>query len=626
MKSVHTPFMSIACLYIFSFLSIGSFAQTAAFPGALGFGAQATGGRAGTVYHVTNLSDAGTGSFRDAVGSPDRIVVFDVSGYITLKTAISVKSNITIAGQTAPGEGIGFRGGEISFANSSNIICRCIRIRPGSETVSTDDDALSLYCAKNVILDHCSFEFGPWNNVDGVSTDWQTVPVTDITFQYCLNADPTGQQFGAHCESVNSNWSWYYTIFANSHNRNPLAKTNTVFINNVLYNCSAGYTTHTSTTFKHDIINNYFIFGPASTGTDNTWYQIDANQSIYYSGNIKDNNLDGMLNGSATTPYWYNGTGTILTSQWSTPSPGLTVYDVKTAYRVAASLAGTLPRDQTDSLIINQVKTLGKGTTGMTAGTVGPDGGLYTSQTQTGLGNNGYGTILSGVKDVDSDNDGMPDYWESATGSSNSSNDAMKIASDGYAAIEHYINWLADFHARTNSNVTVSIDVLNYAKGFSDVSPTFSMSNAVNGTVALSSDKHTASFTPSSGFNGLAAFNFIVNGSDNSSFSGKVSVLVVPSTTDVKGGPLRDQAAHKQPVPHVNPAGNTIILENSNADAYEIADVAGRLLAQGIFDPSTPVRQIAISGLSGGVYILRAHSNGRSSQFRFLKKSKQPRP
>ena len=592
-----------------------------AFPGALGFGAQATGGRTGTVYHVTNLNDAGAGSFRDAVGSPNRIVVFDESGYISLVTAISAKSNLTIAGQTAPGGGIGFRGGEISFANSSNIICRDIRIRPGSETASTDDDALSLYCAKNIIMDHCTFEFGPWNNIDGVSTDWQTVPVTDITFQYCLNADPTGQQFGAHCESVNSNWSWFYTIFANSHNRNPLAKTNTVFINNVLYNYSAGYTTHTSTTFKHDIINNYFIFGPASTGTDNTWYQIDANQSIYYSGNMKDNNLDGALNGAATTPYWYSGTGTILSSPWWPAPSNVTVYDVKTAYRLAASLAGTLPRDQMDSLVINQVKTLGKGTTGMTAGTAGPDGSLYTIQTQTGLGNNGYGTIQSGTKDIDSDNDGMPDYWESAMGTNKSVNDAMQLATDGYAAIEQYINWLADFHARTNSGVAVDIDLQKYAAGFSDVSPTFSVSNAASGTAALSSDKHTVLFTPAGGFHGMAMFNFAVTGSDNSTYSGKVSVLVVPTNTGLEEGRPYNQTTQNQSTFHLDPVTNTITLVQANAKSFEIADASGRVLVKSNNLSFAKVRRIDVSGLSNGVYFLQVYSNGQRGTFRFLKKN-----
>ncbi|HEY4786131.1 MAG TPA: hypothetical protein VIH57_08775, partial [Bacteroidales bacterium] len=114
----------------------------ASFPGAVGYGSHATGGRYGTVYHVTNLDDSGTGSFRDAVSVSNRIIVFDVSGYINLKSAVSCKSNLTIAGQTAPGEGIGFKSGEISFANQQNIICRNIRIVPGSETASTGDDAL----------------------------------------------------------------------------------------------------------------------------------------------------------------------------------------------------------------------------------------------------------------------------------------------------------------------------------------------------------------------------------------------------------------------------------------------------------------------------------------------------
>jgi hypothetical protein len=379
----------------------------------LGFGKNATGGRTGTVYHVTNLNDTGTGSFRDAVSQSNRIIVFDVGGYITLKTAVSAKSNLTIAGQTAPGGGIGFMGGEISFAKSSNIICRYIRIRPGSTTASTGDDALSLYLAHNVIMDHCSFEFAPWNNIDAVSDDWQNYPVTDITIQNCLNANPTGQQFGAHTESVSSNWSWFYNIFANSHNRNPLAKVNNVFVNNVLYNCSAGYTTHTSTNFDHDIVNNYFINGPASTSSsDFPWFQVDKNQSIYYAGNLNDTNKDGTLNGSTTTPYWYQGAGTILTAPWSSQTTSGTTYTAASAFRLTASLAGTFPRDMMDSLVIAQVKSLGKGTTGTGLGTTGPDGNLYTTQTQTGLPNNGYGTIKSGTKQTDTDGDGMPDFWE----------------------------------------------------------------------------------------------------------------------------------------------------------------------------------------------------------------------
>jgi Bacterial TSP3 repeat len=499
-----------------------------AFPGAQGFGNKVTGGRNGVVYHVTNLNDAGTGSFRDAVSTSGRIVVFDVGGYIQLVTAVSAKSNLTIAGQTAPGQGIGFRGGEISFANSSNIICRFIRIRPGSETASTTDDALSLFRARDVIIDHSSFEFGPWNNIDGVSDDWQNFPVTNITVQDSLIADPTGQQFGAHTESVSSQWAWYRNIFANSHNRNPLAKINTVFVNNVLYNDSAGFTTHTSTNFTHDVLNNYFIFGPASTGTDNTWYQVDKNQSIYYAGNLKDTNLNGTLDGAATTPFWYQGTGTVLTTPWSSETTAKLALDTPSAMRVATSLAGTLPRDPIDALIIGQVLTLGKGTTGSGAATVGPAGGLYTSQADTGLPNNGYGAITGGTRPTDTDNDGMPDSWELANGSNPSVGDAMTKAADGYALIEHYLNWLAGLHASAATGTSVDVDLSASTIGFSAVAPTYALSAAKNGAVTLQSDQHTARFQPAAGFHGLTSFTFTVRGSDGTAYTSDVMVLVTP--------------------------------------------------------------------------------------------------
>ncbi len=579
--------------------------QTLAFPTALGFGQKATGGRSGSVYHVTNLNDAGSGSFRDAVSQSNRIIVFDVSGYVTLKTAVSCKSNLTIAGQTAPGEGIGFMGGEISFAKSSNIICRYIRIRPGSQTASSEDDALSLYLAHNVIMDHCSFEFAPWNNIDGVSDDYQNYPVTDITFQNCLIADPTGQQFGAHTESVNSNWSWFYNIFANSHNRNPLAKVNNVFVNNVLYNCDAGYTTHTSTNFKHDILNNYFIYGPAS-GSNFPWYQIDKNQSIYYSGNLVDKDKNGTLNGTSTTPYWYQGTGTVLSSPWSTYTSSAANYSPATAFRYTTSFSGTFPYDELDRLILSQVKTLGKGTTGTGTGTTGPDGGLYTSQTQTGLSNNGYGTIKTGTKPVDTDNDGMPDFWEKTNGSNANSNDAMKVGSDGYALIEKYVNWLGDLHAQTNENVAVKVDLSQYAAGFSSVSPTYTVSGAKNGTVTLLSDGKTAQFTPSTNFYGMGSYQFTVKGSDNTAFTFTVAVAIVPSTvTGLDEEPLEVQK-ESGVAAFPNPFHSSFVLKAAGEFQYAVYTVSGEEVANG-----TGENEVALGeNLRSGMYVVRVEAQG----------------
>ena len=513
------------------FLNQGVQAQTPAFPGALGFGANVTGGRGGTVYHVTTLADSGTGSFRDAVAHSHRIIVFDVGGYIKLNSAVSCSGDLTIAGQTAPGGGIGFRGGEISFSSRSNIICRYIRIRPGSETTSSTDDALAFADGRTMIFDHCSVEFGPWNNIDAVSSSWQTTPVTEVTFQNCLDADPTGQQFGAHTESVSSTMSWFNTILANSHNRNPLSKINDIFVNNVLYNCGAGYTTHTSTSFSHDLVNNYFISGPGDGGSaDFPFFQLDSNQSLYYVGNLFDGDRDGTLNGTPNTPYWYSGTGTILTAPWSALTPALTNYSAKTAYRLCVSQAGAFPRDQIDDLVISQVKTLGNGTTGYGAGTAGPGSGFYTSQTQTGLGNNGYGVINSGIAAIDTDNDGMPDYWEKAMGLNfNSSSDAMTIGADGYANIERYLNWLADPHAFTVTNTPVDIDLWQYTSGFTNAAPTYTVTGLSNGVVTLNSG-HIAHFVPPPNFSGMGALRFTVTGNDGTTWTNNVAVLMSPVT------------------------------------------------------------------------------------------------
>lgn len=498
--------------------------QTLAFPEALGYGRYTTGGRAGTVYHVTNLNDSGSGSFRDAVSQSNRIIVFDVGGYISLKSAVSINSNITIAGQTAPG-GIGIKSGKLSCGGKTNIIIRHLRMRPGSETAKFEDVAMNILNANNIIFDHCSFEFAPWNNIDGVSTNWQKTPVDNITFQSCLIANPTGQQFGAHCETSAGEWSWFYCAFVNTHNRNPLAKNNNVFINNIEYNYQAAYTTHTSAKFNHDIIGNYFIYGPTSKG--NTWFQIDKNQSIYCKDNLLDKSLDGKLNGTTTNVSWYKGTGTILDAAWSDVAKSVTIYSPATAYRMVSSLSGAYPWDQLDSLIWSQVQTLGAGTSGYGAGTRGP-AGMYGSQTSTGLPNNGYGKIYGQTKPLDTDNDGMPNFWEKTNGLDTVKNDAMVKGSDGYVNIERYLNWLGALHEKVFKNSYVDIDLAKYTSGFSKVSPVYLVKNAENGTAVLNSDGHTVRFTPTVNYAGMASFNFTVTGNDNTAYTTNISLAVIP--------------------------------------------------------------------------------------------------
>ncbi|MBR4680973.1 MAG: hypothetical protein IKP03_07700 [Fibrobacter sp.] len=499
--------VSALCLTVFGVMGAG--AEPLAFPEALGFGAQVTGGRGGTVYHVTNLNDDGAGSFRDAVSQGNRIVVFDVGGIINIKTAVSIKSNITIAGQTAPDEGIAIHGGKLSTGKQSNIIIRYLRIRPGENTASEKDDALNLYDSKNVIVDHCSVELAPWNNFGG-SSDNASYRVTGITVQNSLIANPIGQQFGAHIESVDGTWAWYYNAFVNTHNRNPLDKINDVFVNNILYNFEAGYTTHTSTHFNHDIVNNYFVYGPKGS---NPWFQVDKNQSIYASGNLIDANKDGVLNGTASSIYYYQGAGEELSKPWSELTTSGPMLSAASAWRYVNSQSGVLPCDDIDSLIWHQVGTLGK------------EGALVKSVGAMGIKtNNGWGEVIAGEAATDSDKDGMPDYFEEAMGYDKSKDDAMTKESDGYVRIEKYINWLGASHMRVADDASRDFDLRTITRGFQEVKPTYSVSAAENGSVELQNDGYTARFTPAA--KGLASFKYTVKGNDGTEYTGRVEVLV----------------------------------------------------------------------------------------------------
>ena len=591
---------NIAVLALGLTLSVfdGASAEPLAFPEALGFGANVTGGRGGTVYHVTNLNDDGVGSFRDAVSQGNRIVVFDVGGIINIKTAVSIKSNITIAGQTAPGEGIAIHGGKLSTGKQSNIIIRYLRIRPGENTASTKDDGLNLYDAKNVIVDHCSVELAPWNNFGG-SSDNADYRVTGITVQNSLIANPIGQQFGAHIESIDGTWAWYYNAFVNTHNRNPLDKINDIFVNNILYNFEAGFTTHTSAKFNHDIINNYFVYGPEGK---NEWFQVDKNQSIYASGNMIDKNRDGVLNGGPTSIYWYQGEGTILNKPWNELTTKGPMLSAATAWRYVNSQSGVLPYDDIDSLVWYQVGTLGKA------------GALVKSVSAMGLKtNNGWGEVIAGKAATDSDKDGMPDYFEEAMDYDTAKDDAMVKESDGYVRIEKYINWLGAMHAKVEGNGTLDFDLRSITRGFQDVKPAYSVLAAENGTVDLQKDGYTARFTPDKNFKGLASFKYTVKGNDNTEYTGRVEVLV----EKVAG-------SSEQPRDTVSRDSSVTVADSTEKDSIttrltENFRLRGNSKSMKIFDMNGNYMGTSTQNLPQGRYIVLQKIQGRMVNVVYIK-------
>jgi hypothetical protein len=323
-----------------------------AFPGADGYAAHVTGGRGGSVYHVTNLEDSGPGSFRDGVKEGHRTIVFDVGGYIELKSALSVASDITIAGQTAPGQGIGTRNYEVSFSKSKNVIVRYIRFRQGNTEKQDRKSALAVYEASDMIFDHVSVEWGRWDCVDMNKS-------INITMQYCIIGQGVApQRFGCLCQSQNVTFS--HNLWINNHSRNPKAKGTVQYVNNVVYNYggAGGFIEgHSAADSYDDVVNNYFIAGP-STAKGRPFELGTPTDKVYSAGNFLDTNMNGILDGRPVTD---EDLGHITVQKEPFSKLELQIDSAADACaKVVAGAGCSLHRDAIDQSLIDQVKSLGK--------------------------------------------------------------------------------------------------------------------------------------------------------------------------------------------------------------------------------------------------------------------------
>lgn len=398
--------------------ALGIQAQQLAFPGAEGFGAYATGGRGGQVVHVTNLNAAGAGSLAEAVSQPGRFVVFDVGGVIDITGKnITIASNVTIAGQTAPGEGITIYGGRVIASKNSNIIIRYIRMRGGS-SVNSSKCTLTLDECSNVIMDHCSVSWGPWDNVHIANAN-------NITWQNCIISEGIEpQRFGAITDGTR-NWTIHHCLWQNNKSRNPKMKCYVQYYNNVVYNYTNGVVGgHSAADNYQDLMNNYFIAGPNGSGKYfDQWTETDH---MYSSGNYFDGNCDGILNGTLITDHH---------SATPMPNPSLKCsapMNLETAAQAYESIVehvgASRVRDIHDKRIIDQLTSLGK------------KGAFIDNEQNVG----GIGIVAGGPKIADADNDGMADEWEVTNGLNPAKNDANGYAFDnGYTNIENYVNSLA---------------------------------------------------------------------------------------------------------------------------------------------------------------------------------------
>lgn len=431
----------------FAFLASAAADGLIAFPGAEGYGRFARGARAGsnpTVYHVTNLNDSGTGSFRDAVSQPNRVIVFDVSGIIRIDSRIVFSKNLTIAGQTAPGSGVVIYGNGVSFSGASDIIVRHLRIRMGTHG-DGGKDAAGIANGSNMIFDHCSISWGN-DETFSINSDGKGGGVGNITIQKTI----IGQGLQPHsagglCQPTNEvgGVTLFRNFYVDNATRNHKVKGLNQYINNVVYNWGSGggYNLGGDSEGRiwADIQANYFIQGPASNGTGvGSGNDLTA---VYHKGNKTDGNKDGVANGRDMTDSDF---GSVIYNTYEEfrqsdeyPTDDRqhpTIVSMSTTADEALqwiidSVGACLPdRDEVDAYVIDELSSFGT------------KGSVIGSESSLALANS-VGHFYNAVKPQDSDNDGMPDAWETANGlNPNDPSDAVAYAANGYLNIENYIN------------------------------------------------------------------------------------------------------------------------------------------------------------------------------------------
>ena len=467
------PNLVAACISAFVLAASGPVAraQTLAFPEAEGFGRFATGARtslsSASVYRVTNLNDSGAGSFRDAVSQSNRFVVFDVGGVVTLGSVAVVSSNVTIAGQTAPG-GIAFYGDRLAFTSANNTISRYIAVRKGE--AGTREDSVSLSRGTNMIFDHMSVTWGV-DETFSMNPDSGYV-IDNITIQNTVIAqglDRLGHSAGGLMTlGEGSRFSVIKSLFADNVTRNPKVRGENEYINNVVYGYeTAGYIMGDTVnmTSHANAIGNYFIEGPVDGSSP--FASGTPQFEIYGNDNWVDANRNGVLDGSSITTY---PGATVATSPFAFPTAASMTAQQAVGY-VTQNAGLTITRDEVDTRIMQEV--LSYGTLG---GVIQYDTDLFPNFASPRIA---FGRL------ADTDNDGMPDGWERSRGLNPASSADWKTLSGGYTNLELYLNELGA--NETTSLWTAASGTWGAAANWSGGLPTFATAASVTGTTAIPS-------------------------------------------------------------------------------------------------------------------------------------------
>jgi hypothetical protein len=458
--------LCLASVFLLAASSAGQDAKSTpsklpAFPGAEGAGAFTPGGRGGKVYLVTNLKDSGPGSLREAVEAKGpRTVLFRVAGIIHLETPLSITHPfITIAGQTAPGDGICIRNQTFEI-NTHDVILRYLRFRRGNLTVK--DDALGGFPVKNIIVDHVSASWGLDENlslyryiVKDADGKLNKLPVENLTIQWTISSealDRYNHAFGGTWGGKNC--SFHHNLFACNTGRNPSIgmSFDFDFRNNVLFNWRHRTMDGGDGSSEVNVIANYYKPGPATTNEELRYRicRVEArSKRDKYPGPgkwyVADNFVFGNL--KVTADNWAGGvqyaperkdrddiiprpTEKQVRVYKPFPAAPATTHTAEKAYELVMAYAGaSLPRrDAVDLRVLESVRT----------GQPTFKNGIIDSPADVG----GWPEYKGGELDADTDGDGIPDWWEKKYGlDPNDPSDGAKCKkAGGYTYLEMYLN------------------------------------------------------------------------------------------------------------------------------------------------------------------------------------------
>jgi hypothetical protein len=448
-------------------------AQVPAFPGAEGFGAMTTGGRGGSVIEVTNLNDHGTGSLRAAIqASGARTVVFRISGTIALESELRIQNdNITIAGQTAPGDGICLRNHSL-VVDASNVIIRFIRCRLGDQGGS-QSDAMWGREEEHIIIDHCSMSW----SVDECGSFYDN---SNFTLQYCILSESLYRSIhekGDH--GYGGIWggqgaTFHHNLLAHHTSRNPrfcgsryTGQPDLELVdhrNNVIYNwgfnsCYGGEAGH------ENMVANYYKYGRAtSVSIRDRIVDPDANENGYGTYYIAGNVTYGY---PATTEDNWRGVDGVSSETKEQirideplEAPEITQHTAYEAFEHVVARAGAIlpKRDAVDARVVHETVT-GTATYG---GAYGDAMGIIDTQETVG----GWPTLESAAAPADTDHDGMPDDWEDTMGL-NKDDPADRngdLDGDGYTNLEGYLNGLVETFEYILRPIHLAVDtVIDYS-------------------------------------------------------------------------------------------------------------------------------------------------------------------